>query len=118
MVAVADFEYRWAEGRNKRLAETAAEFVWLKIGHHCRRGKLPCWYVAAQREGSTRTSACHSSIVGSPNATIITVRRCQPLDGLRPASQMASGLFPFRTYLDAHVFSKLPHADRRWVWSL
>jgi hypothetical protein len=57
------------------LAETAAEFVWLKIGHHCRGGKLPCRYVAAQREGSTRTSACHSSIVGSPNATIITVRR-------------------------------------------
>ena len=61
----------------------------------------------AQREGSTRTSACHSSIVGFPNATIITVRRRQPLDGLRPASQMAPGLFPFRTYLDAHVFSKL-----------
>src|SRR5215472_18131540 len=113
MVAVADFEYRWAEGPT---SETAAEFV--RLHRTSLGGKLACQYVAAQRKGSTRTSACHSSIVGFPNATIITVRRRQPLDGLRPASQMAPGLFPFRTYLDAHVFSKLPHADRRWVWSL
>src|SRR5215469_9050605 len=107
--------FRVSLGGGGATSETAAEFV-RSIGHYW--GELACRYVAAQRKGSTRTSACHSSIVGSPNATIITVRRRQPLDGLRPASQMAPSLFPFRTYLDAHVFSKLPHADRRWVWSL
>src|SRR5262249_50731470 len=84
MVAVADFEYRWAEGPT---SETAAELIRV---HRTSLGREPaCRHVAAQRTGSTRTSACHSSIVGFPNATIITVRRRQPLDGLRPASQTA-----------------------------
>src|SRR5215472_8638737 len=60
MVAVADFEYRWAEGPT---SETAAEFV--RLHRTSLGGKLACRYVAAQRKGSTRTSACHSSRVSS-----------------------------------------------------
>src|SRR5262249_55245131 len=63
----------------------AAEFV--RLHRTSLGGKLACRYVAAHRKGSTRTSVYHSSIVGFPNATIITVRQRQPLDGLRPASQ-------------------------------
>src|SRR5262245_39985307 len=72
-------------GRKGATSETAAEFVRL---HRTSLGKSwPAGTSLLSARESTRTSACHSSIVGFPNATIITVRGRQPLDGLRPASQ-------------------------------
>src|SRR5215475_10918503 len=84
MIAVADFEYRWAEGaqqaRPRLSCPAPSDIIGGKAGLPVRR---------CSAQGIDQDVGLHSSIVGFPNATIITVRRRQPLDGLRPASQTA-----------------------------
>src|SRR6516164_364273 len=61
----------------------------------------------AERKG-TAYRGIHRLYLCVPNKLnfLLPSRRSQPLDGLRPASQMAPGPFHYRTYLDAHVFPK------------
>jgi len=56
---------------------------------------------------------------GQQAESLLPSRRGQPLDGLRPASKMAPGLFLYRTYLSAHAFSRVEsygedHSLRDW----